>query len=133
MLSRMVDPVPTPTGGWSDEAQVDWYLDRVGKLEARQAGEAMLTEVLPPAPARLLDLGCGDARLTALVLACRPTVAHAVAVDVSEPLLARARERFADDPLVIVTRCDLAEPITQLGTFDVIVSGFAIHHVTDDR
>jgi SAM-dependent methyltransferase len=133
MLRRMVDPVQTPTGGWSDQGQVDWYLERIGRLEARQAGETMLTEVLPPAPARMLDLGCGDARLTALVLACRPTVERAIAVDVSEPMMALARERFADDPRVTVRRGDLADPITEFGTFDVIVSGFAIHHLADER
>ena len=78
-------------------------------------------------------IGCGDARLTALVLACRPTVERAVAVDVSEPMMARARERFADDPRVTVRRGDLADPITEFGTFDAIVSGFAIHHLPDER
>ncbi len=129
----MADSATTPTGGWPDQAQVDWYLERIGKLEARHAGEQMLAEVLPPTPIRALDLGCGDARLMALVLACRPTVERAVTVDTSEPMLARARERFADDPRVKVVRADLAEPITELGTFDVIVSGFAIHHLTDER
>ena len=129
----MADPAPTPTTGWSHQDQVDWYLERIGKLEARRAGEQMLAEVLPPTPTRLLDLGCGDARLVALVLACRPTVERALAVDVSDPMMARARERFADDPRVTVSRSDLADPITELGTFDVIVSGFAIHHLTHER
>ena len=133
MLRSMADPPMTPTGGWSDETQVDWYLERISKLEARHAGEQMLAEGLPAAPIRALDLGCGDARLMALVLASRPTIEEAVAVDRSEPMLARARERFAHDPRVKVLRADLADSITELGTFDVIVSGFAIHHLTDER
>lgn len=119
--------------GWRDPDQVEGYLRRVGGLEARRAGEQMLAEVLPPHPTRVLDLGCGDGRLAALVLDARPTVTDVVAVDVSPPMLDRARERFAGDDRVDVRRWDLADPVGPLGEFDVIVSGFAIHHLEDDR
>jgi tRNA (cmo5U34)-methyltransferase len=118
---------------WSDPAKVDEYVGRVGRLAARLAGEAALVELLPPAPRRLLDLGCGDGRLTALVLDARPGIVDAVAVDSSPPMLARARERFAAEPRVHVRERDLADPITGLGDFDVVVSGFAIHHLLDER
>ena len=76
---------PTPTAGWSDPGQVEWYLDRIDRLPPRLAGENALVELLPPAPETLLDLGCGDGRLAALVLATRPTIERVVAIDVSEP------------------------------------------------
>jgi len=126
-------PAPTPTGGWSDEGQVTWYLDRIGKLEARQAGERMLVDVLPAEPRRVLDLGCGDGRLAALVLANRPSVVDALGLDCSAPMLERAKDRFARDERVTVRYGDLREPITPFGDFDVIVSGFAIHHLDDGR
>jgi tRNA (cmo5U34)-methyltransferase len=130
----LVRDVPTtPTGGWSDDAQVDWYLERIGKLEARHAGEHMLAESLPPAPRRVVDLGCGDGRLVALVLSHHATVEHATAIDVSPPMLERARERFADDARVDVRPHDLRDPISGLGRFDVVTSGFAIHHLEHDR
>jgi tRNA (cmo5U34)-methyltransferase len=125
--------VPTPTGGWSDDAQVTWYLDRIGRLEARQAGERMLVDVLGPAPERILDLGCGDGRLAALVLANRPSVRQVVAVDSSAPMLERARQRFDGDGRVTVLDADLRESISPFGDFDLIMSGFAIHHVDDSR
>jgi SAM-dependent methyltransferase len=118
---------------WSDPLKVDEYVGRVGRLAPRLAGEAALVELLPPAPRRVLDLGCGDGRLTALVLDARPDVAEAVAVDASPPMLERARERFATEPRVRVREGDLADPISALGSFDVIVSGFAIHHLVDAR
>ncbi|MHB8463803.1 MAG: class I SAM-dependent methyltransferase [Acidimicrobiales bacterium] len=128
------DPLsPTPVAGWSDATQVEWYVERIGKLEARQAGERMLADVMPAAPQRVLDLGCGDGRLAALILAERPSVTEVVAVDRSPPMLDRARERFASDPRVEVRVWDLQEPLTPLGRFDLIVSGFAIHHVEDSR
>lgn len=118
---------------WSDPAKVDEYVGRVGRLAPRVAGEAALVELLPAAPERVLDLGCGDGRLTALVLDARPGVRAGVAVDSSPPMLARARDRFRDEPRVDVLEHDLSASITALGAFDVVVSGFAIHHLADAR
>jgi SAM-dependent methyltransferase len=97
------------------------------------AGEAVLREVLTPEPRSALDLGCGDGRLTGLVLAARPTVEKVIAVDISPPMLERARQRFCADARVEVRRWDLSEDLSPMGEFDLIVSGFAIHHLEDDR
>jgi tRNA (cmo5U34)-methyltransferase len=120
-------------GGWSNEEQVDAYLARVDRLGPRQAGEEMLVDLLPPQPKRILDLGCGDGRLSALVMAARPSVRLVVMVDMSPPMLARARERFAEDTRVEVVDRNLTEPLSDLGTFDVVVAGCAIHHLEDLR
>lgn len=126
-------PPPTPTGGWSDPAQVEWYLTRIGRLEARLAGEQVLVDALPATPRRVLDLGCGDGRLAALVLAVRPSVEEVVAVDCSLPMLDRARHRFAGDARVVIREWDLRNSISPLGEFDLILSGFAIHHLEHSR
>jgi SAM-dependent methyltransferase len=126
----------TPTPGWDDDEQVRWYLDRIDRLPPRLAGEQVLADALPPEPARVLDLGCGDGRLSALVLETRPSVTSIVAVDLSPPMLASARERFAGDPRVKIDTFDLNDPLGELGEpgrYDVIVSGFAIHHVEHQR
>ena len=132
-MDRTESRPSTPTAGWGDPAQVDWYLERIGGLPPRVAGEDVLRELLPPHPRSVLDLGCGDGRLASLALEARPMVSHVVAVDVSASMLDRARQRFADDPRVTVRPWDLADPIVALGTFDVIISGFAIHHLEHDR
>jgi SAM-dependent methyltransferase len=118
---------------WNDPAKADEYLRRIGSSAPRRAGEEALREVLPPSPVTALDLGCGDGRLAALLLEARPAIERIVAVDVSPPMLAAARQRFADDPRVDVREWDLRHTITPLGEFDVVVSGFAIHHVDDAR
>jgi SAM-dependent methyltransferase len=123
--------VTTPT--WRDEAKVAEYVGRVGRLAARQAGEAELVEALPADVARVLDLGCGDGRLAALVLDARPDATEAVGLDSSPPMLELARERFRDDPRVEVREHDLVDPLPALGPFDVVVSGFAIHHLAHER
>jgi hypothetical protein len=50
---------------WKDEGKVGEYLTRVGRLEARRAGEAELVETLPRGVDRVLDLGCADERAPA--------------------------------------------------------------------
>jgi tRNA (cmo5U34)-methyltransferase len=124
---------PPATATWHDRSKVGEYLGRVGRLEARLAGERALAELLPAGATSVLDLGCGDGRLAALVLGACPSIERAVAVDASPPMLAAARERFAGDQRVAVLEGDLNEPVDAYGTFDVVVSGFAIHHVEHDR
>lgn len=119
--------------GWHDHALVDEYLQRVGGLPARIAGEAVLVEVMPNEVQRVADLGCGDGRLAALVLEARPDVSEVVAVDASPPMLAKANERFRGDDRVRVLEWDLRDNVSPLGDFDLIVSGFAIHHLDHDR
>jgi SAM-dependent methyltransferase len=125
--------VPDQPATWQSREKVDEYLARVGGLPGRIAGEGVLVDILPPAPASVLDLGCGDGRLAGLVMAARDTVTSVVAVDRSEPMLAAARARFAGDERVAVREHDLVDPITELGSYDVIVSGFAIHHLEHAR
>jgi len=48
-------------------------------------------------------------------------------------MLEAAGARLGDDQRVRILAGDLAEPIGALGDADVIVSGFAIHHLDHDR
>ena len=135
--STTSSPVEAPPG-WDDQQRVDAYLERVDRLEPRLAGEAALRGLLPPDPTSVLDLGCGDGRLAALVIESRPSVTRAVGVDASPAMLDRARSRFSEPgaPMVDeldIRRGDLADHIGPLGRFDLVVSGFAIHHLEDAR
>ncbi|MEP7357320.1 MAG: class I SAM-dependent methyltransferase [Anaerolineales bacterium] len=108
------------------------YLERAGEIPHRGEGEAALLEALPARVRRVLDLGCGDGRVLALVLAAHPQ-AEGVALDGSPTMLAAARERFAGQGRVTVVALDLAERLPELGVFDAIVSAFAIHHLAPAR
>jgi len=118
---------------WRDPSKVDEYLARIGRIEARREGERELIDALPAAVAWALDLGCGDGRLLSLVLDARAEISEAIGVDSSPPMLDRARVRFAGDSRVTIVEGDLRQSIGATGPFDVAISGFAIHHLTDDR
>ncbi len=118
---------------WKDSEKVSEYVGRMDRLSARAAGEAELVEVLPPTVDRLLDLGCGDGRLIELVLSARPGVGRAVGLDNSPPMLQLASQRFGGDDRVAITEHDLGQALPELDPFDLVVSGFAIHHLSDER
>ena len=108
------------------------YLERADQMPHRTAGEAALLTEIPPSARRVLDLGSGDGRLLWLVLCARPN-ATGVALDFSEPMLARLRERFSGDPRVRIVKHDFSDPLPSLGQFDAVVSSFAIHHLDHPR
>ena len=118
---------------WQDAATVREYVHRVGTLPARITAEAELLDALPLEVRRVLDLGCGDGRLTALVLEAHPELETATALDRSAPMLDAAQARFGADPRVTVARYDMNDPLAAAEPFDAVVSGFAIHHLAHDR
>jgi SAM-dependent methyltransferase len=117
---------------WSEPEHAGWYLSIADRFPHRQEGEAVVLEQIPSDVRRVLDLGTGDGRLLAMIRSARPG-ASGVALDGSEPMLEAARERFAGEQAVKVVGHDMAHPLPDLGTFDAVVSSFAIHHLEDDR
>ena len=118
---------------WRSAAHALDYLAKADSLPHRADCEAELLACLPPSVARVLDLGSGDGRLLALVKLARPK-ASAVALDFSPTMIEKLEARFSGDPFVQVLVHDLDHPLpASLGTFDAVVSSFAIHHVTHER
>lgn len=120
------------TNEWASADHAEAYLERADRLPHRREGEAALLEVLPTNVRRVLDLGTGDGRLLEIVRRHCPAL-RSVALDFSPTMLTAVRERFSDDPSVSVIEHDLVQPLPELGTFDAIVSSFAIHHLTHER
>jgi tRNA (cmo5U34)-methyltransferase len=117
---------------WSNPEHALGYLARADGLPHRREGEGVLLDHVPRSARRILDLGTGDGRLLALLRLDRPDCVG-VGLDVSDAMLKAARERFADQRGIQLVRHDLAEPLPDLGSFDAVVSCFAIHHVCDPR
>lgn len=89
-----------------------------------------------PQPKRVLDLGCGDGILLEMLLEAFPA-ATGVAVDFSRLMLEQAQTRLSSHGTrANLVEADLGTPAWRQnvkGSFDVIVSGFAIHHLPDAR
>lgn len=85
---------------------------------------------------RVVDLGCGDGVLLDAVLSAFPDAAG-IALDYSEPMRELAARRLARlGDRAAVAPADLREGAWRAAvpdTVDVVVSGFAIHHLPDLR
>ncbi|MGC2373096.1 MAG: class I SAM-dependent methyltransferase [Solirubrobacteraceae bacterium] len=117
---------------WREPEYARDYLAHADSFPHRAEGEGVLLDHVPRDARRILDLGTGDGRLLALLRLDRPDSAG-VGLDISEPMLGAARKRFEHEGGVELVRHDLADPLPELGSFDVVVSCFAIHHVHDTR
>lgn len=120
------------TNLWTSAKHAFAYLAKADKIPHRTEGEAALLEEVPLTVKRILDLGSGNGRLLALLKIERPSV-ECVAVDFSPTMLEAVKNRFKDDSTVEVIEHNLDENLPDLGTFDAVVSSFAIHHLTHAR
>lgn len=116
---------------WQERRHVERYISRADALP-RPEGEAVLLDELPRNLSRVLDLGSGDGRLLVRALERFPE-ALGVALDFSPSMLDRLHERFGDGAPVEIVSHDLRESLGDLGSFDAVVSGFAIHHLEHER
>jgi tRNA (cmo5U34)-methyltransferase len=81
-------------------------------------------------PEYILDLGCGTGNLTAAAIQRFPD-AQVHALDISGEILEECSVRFADKTNVHYHRQDFNHLNFEDGTFDLIISSIAIHHIID--
>lgn len=130
---------------WQDARVAERFTDvRRGGVYGAPEQFATMLRLMREVPAAadapaVLDLGCGDGALLEVVFDAFPA-ARGVGVDGSPAMLDRARARFAGGPdagRVQFLSADFSQSgwVDGLPTreFDAIVSGFAIHHIEDDR
>src|ERR1051325_9367678 len=114
------------------EHALDYIERRENSIPHRAEGEAAMLEHLPAKASRILDIGTGAGRLIGIAKQRWPQV-EAVGIDFSPPMLELARARFTGDSFVTIIEHNLDKPLPKLGVFDVVMSSFAIHHVTHER
>jgi len=104
--------------------------DRAKLIPCFDAFYRRSTDLIAHDAKNILDLGAGTGLLSQFVRQWYPS-AHIVLADLSEPMLAKARVRFAGDSNVTFEVTDYTTaPID--GTYDSIVSALSIHHIDHD-
>jgi tRNA (cmo5U34)-methyltransferase len=130
---------------WQDPALAKHFVHGVrGSIPLAQTQLDVILRIvkawMPDGISSFLDLGCGDGVLGRALLSAYPD-AVGVFSDFSAPMLDAARDALADEPNAanqILLQNDYADPtwvddMQPYAPFDVIVSGFSIHHQPDER
>ncbi|HET9499175.1 MAG TPA: class I SAM-dependent methyltransferase [Marmoricola sp.] len=95
----------------------------------RRTWLALLREHLPPAPARIADLGCGTGTLSVLLA---EDGHHVVGIDLSEKMVAAARTKAAEAGVdAAFAQGDAADPQLASGDFDVVLSRHVLWALPD--
>jgi tRNA (cmo5U34)-methyltransferase len=103
--------------------------DRAKLIPCYDAFYRRTTDLIPGGAKNILDLGAGTGLLSAFVRQWYPE-AHIHLLDVSAPMLDRARARLAEDSNVSYEVADYASASLG-GPYDAIVSALSIHHLDD--
>ena len=91
----------------------------------RAAWRELLRDVLPPAPARVADLGCGTGTLTGLLVDEGYSV---VGLDLAPEMLRRARSKVPQAKFVLG---DAASPALEQHGYDVVLSRHVLWAMPD--
>jgi len=128
MAERNADQV----ANWNDQSGERWVAHQA-RLDARLAvfGQVAIEAAAPAAGERVLDIGCG-AGASSLALAARVGAGGQVlGVDISEPLIARARGLAPQDTPVQFRVADASSAELPEGAFDILFSRFGVMFFDD--
>ena len=120
------------TNYWTSPEKALEYLRKADSIPHRVEGESTLLEFIPLGAKRVLDLGCGAGRLLSIVRSLLPE-AEFVALDFSPAMIEQFHDTFAGEDKIQMVPHDMQDSLPGLGTFDAVVSSFAIHHLTHQR
>src|SRR5581483_8757304 len=112
---------------WNDQSGERWVAHQA-RLDAMlaQFGQAAIEAAAPAAGERVLDVGCG-AGASSLALAAHVAAGGRVlGIDISEPLIARARALAPQDTPVLFRVADATSAELPEAAFDILFSRFGV-------
>ena len=107
------------------QEQTDRQLDSFGRAAIAKLGLTV--------GARVLDVGCGCGQTLLELAGLVGAGGHVMGVDVSEPMLARARERVAGQPTIELCTANAQTHVFSPGDFDALFSRFGVMFFEDSR
>ena len=122
----------------------DADVERFSNLETGQSATvdaplamALVAEaaaVTTPQARHVLDVGCGAGNYTLKLLESLPNL-DATLIDLSQPMLDRARERVsrATAGRITTLQADIREARLPDGEFDIVLAAAVLHHLRTDR
>ncbi|UZE06617.1 class I SAM-dependent methyltransferase [Pseudomonas corrugata] len=117
---------------WNGQSGEYWAANQA-RLDAMFAvfGQAAIEAAAPATGERVLDVGCG-AGASSLALAARVGAGgHVLGVDISEPLIGRARAFAPKDTPVLFRVADASSTELPEGAFDILFSRFGVMFFDD--
>jgi SAM-dependent methyltransferase len=130
----MSDANPEQKSYWSQQAGPVWvtHQERLDR-QIGPHGERALALLAPAAGERVLDIGCGCGGSSLLLAERVGPSGQVLALDLSEPMLARARERAAAAGLANLRfrAADVQSAELEAGAFDAAFSRFGVMFFSD--
>jgi tRNA (cmo5U34)-methyltransferase len=134
--------LPRGARDWQDVERVRRFLSGTRAAiplaaEQLQVMQFLVARAFPTGDVqRVLDVGSGSGVLSRMLLDQYPQ-AQAILVDSSEPMLDAARQQFTPEQAILL-HGNLNDPawvetVRSHAPLDVVVSGYAIHHLSDAR
>ena len=117
---------------WKGQSGERWVTYQA-RLDAMMAvfGQAAIEAAAPATGERVLDVGCG-AGASSLDLAARVGAGgHVLGVDISEPLIGRARALAPQDTPAVFQVADASSTELPQGAFDILFSRFGVMFFDD--
>ena len=117
---------------WNGQSGERWVAYQA-RLDAMAAvfGQAAIEAAAPGMGERVLDVGCG-AGASSLDLAARVGAGgHVLGVDISEPLIGRARALAPQDTPALFQVADASSTELPEGAFDILFSRFGVMFFDD--
>ena len=116
---------------WNEQGGPRWVqMERDLDAQLETLGRALVNHLALRAGERVLDVGCGGGA-TSLMIAEKVSPGQVVGVDISAPLVARARERAAQVPNVRYELGDAQTFAFDEASFDVVSSRFGVMFFAD--
>ncbi len=120
------------TADWNSQSGERWVANQA-RLDAMAAvfGQAAIEAAAPVRGERVLDIGCGAGASSLALAACVGKSGQVLGVDISEPLIGRARALSPRDTPALFQVADASSAELPESAFDILCSRFGVMFFDD--